>query len=143
MRAKRTSRHGFTLLETVVAIAVCAIVLTALFGVNVSSLQQSRAGGLKVQATQVLDSVGRRVVAGGDTDLLPGSGASVAYDYGDLDALLDLGADATGRFRASVTHDGTLSVGDSTLVRYRIEACYQAAGGERCVAATTLARSGS
>jgi prepilin-type N-terminal cleavage/methylation domain-containing protein len=136
------SVHGFSLLETVVAIAVCAIILAALATVNVNSLQLTRSGGLQIQATQMLDSLGRRVVGGADDALLPGTGGTVTFGYGELSDLFAFeGAGVpSDRFRASVSRTGSVSVGSSTLAEYEIEVCFQGASGERCVVGSTLAR---
>ena len=135
------TRAGLTVLETIVAIAVCGVVLAALASVNVSSLQQTRFGNHKVQATQVLDTVGRRVIGGQDSGLLPGLNDTVVIDYGELGDLLDLGDAATNdRFRVSVENQGNYIVGSSSLGRYRVEVCFRAGEGERCVQSTTLSR---
>lgn len=137
-------RSGFSLLETIVAIAVCGIVLAALASVNVTSLRQSRFGSERAQATQVLDTVGRRVVGGQDTRVLPGASDAIEFDYGDLDTLLLLNEDgATDRFRVTVTHEANMTVGTSAVGRYRIEVCYRAGDGEQCVWGTTLSRRAS
>ena len=135
---------GFSLLEVVIAVAISAILLAALATANVATLQQTRSGNLQIQATQMLDSIGRRVVAGNDDALLPGAGATVAFDYGELTGLFAF--DGAGvpaeRYRANVTraNPGTVSVGASTLAVYAIEVCFEAADGERCVTGTTVSR---
>jgi prepilin-type N-terminal cleavage/methylation domain-containing protein len=139
-----TSRSGFSLIETIIAIAICGIVLAALASVNVTSLRQARFGNDRLQATQVLDTVGRRVVGGGDTSLLPGISSTVSYDYGDLDTLLDLNeATTTDRYRVTITQAGNLTVGESTVGIYRIQVCFRAGDDEQCVEGSTLSRRAS
>lgn len=138
------SRGGFSLIETIIAIAVCGIILAALANVNVSSLRQARFGNERVQATQVLDTVGRRVVGGEEASLLPGIGATVEFDYGELDALVDLNDPATtDRYRVTITQAGNLTVGTSTVGIYRVEVCFRAGEGEQCVEGSTLSRRAS
>ncbi len=138
------ARAGLTVLETIVAIAVCGIVLAALASVNVSSLQQTRFGNHKVQATQVLDTVGRRVVGGRNADLLPGLNETQVIEYGELGDLLDLGDAVTNdRFRVSIENQGNYTVGNSSVGRYRVEVCFRAGEGERCVQSATLSRRGA
>jgi prepilin-type N-terminal cleavage/methylation domain-containing protein len=136
--------EGFSVLEVVVAIAISAILLAALATANVATLQQTRSGNLQIQATQMLDSIGRRVVAGNDNALLPAAGATIAFDYGELTGLFafDGAGIAPERYRASVSRDapGTVTVGASTLAIYEIEVCFEAADGERCVTGTTVSR---
>ena len=139
MTARR--EDGFTLLETILAIAVCGIVLAALASVNVTSLQQTRDGGLRAQATQVLDSLGRRVVGGQDNALLPGSGDEVTFAYGEVGSVVAIdGGVPADRYRATIARTGTQTTGTTTLARYRIEVCFEGAGGESCVTGSTLAR---
>ena len=139
-----TGREGFTLIETIVAIAVCAIVLTALTTVATSSLRIGRDGNFKIQATQVLDTVGRRVAGGVDLALLPAPDAPIAIDYGELDELVSLGDTAwSDAFRVTITRDGSATIGSSSVARYRIEVCHRSGDDERCVRGTTLGRDGS
>ena len=138
------ARGGFTLLETVVAVAVLAIVLTALTTVATSSLRTGRDGNFKIQATQVLDTVGRRVAGGVDLGLLPAAGAPLTVGYGDVADVVDFG-DTTwsDAFRFTITRDGSVTVGASSVARYRIEVCHRSGDDERCVRGTTLGREGS
>lgn len=137
-------RSGFSLLETIIAIAVCGIVLAALASVNVSSLRQTRFGNERVQATQVLDTVGRRVVGGQDTNVIPGASETIEFDYGELEDLLALNTDATtARYRVVIEHEANMTVGSSSVGRYRIEVCYRAGEGEQCVQGVTLSRRGT
>lgn len=136
-------QDGFTLLETIVAIAVLGIVLAALAGVTVSSLGQTRNGSLRAQATQVLDTVGRRVIGGADASLLPASGSTVVFDYGEASSIVDLGGNDSDLYRVTITHAGSVTVGDTTtLQRYRVAVCFRGTGDEQCLNGTTLARSG-
>lgn len=138
------SNSGFSLVEVVVAIAIAGILLAALATANVSTLQQTRSGNQQIQATQMLDSIGRRVVAGNDNSLLPAAGASIAFDYGDLTDLFafDGAGVSPDEYRATITrgNPGTVSVGASTIAVYEIDVCFRAGGGERCVTGTTMSR---
>lgn len=140
----RTTREGFTLLETIVAIAISAIVLTALTTVATSSLRIGRDGNFKIQATQLLDTVGRRVAGGQDLALLPTPGAPIAIDYGEVGDLVSFGDTSwSDLFRVTITRDGSVTVGASSVARYRIEVCHRSGDDERCVRGTTLGREGS
>lgn len=134
------SASGFTLLETILAIAICGVVLAALGSVSTSSLRHGRDGNLKIQATQILDTLGRRIAGGGDSSLLPSAGETLEIDYGELSTLVDIGEPMVDLYRVEVTSDGNLSVGDSSTIRYRIEVCYSSGDVERCVRGTTLGR---
>ena len=138
-----TTRDGFTLIETVVAVAVCAIVITALTTVATSSLRTGRDGNFKIQATQVLDTVGRRVASGAEVALLPAQDEPIAVGYGELGELVGLGDTSwSGAFRLGIVRDGSVTVGASSVARYRIEVCHRSGDGERCVQGTTLGREG-
>lgn len=138
------SESGFTLLETIVAIALCAIVIAALTSVATNSLRVGRDGNFKVQATQVLDTLGRRVAGGIDRGILPAAGETIVLDTAELSAIVDFGDTGSweATFRAAIAHRATVTIGDSTTVRYRIEVCHGSDGGERCVRGTTLGRVG-
>lgn len=130
---------GLTLLETVVAIAICAIILGALATVATSSLRESRQGNYKAQATQVMDTLGRRIAGGHDTSLLLASGEDTVLDGAAVDELMSLAAFAEGAFEATIENLGALTVQTTTLYRYRVEVCYEG-GSERCVSGITLGR---
>src|SRR6056297_2959426 len=139
-----TGRQGFTLIETIVAVAVLAIVLTALTTVATSSLRTGRDGNFKIQATQVLDTVGLRVAGGVDLALLPAQDTPITVGYGDVDDVVDFGDTSwSDAFHFTITRDGSVTVGASSVARYRIEVCHRSGDDERCVRGTTLSREGS
>lgn len=135
------TQSGLTLLETIVAIAICAIVLGVLATVATSSLRESRQGNFKVQATQVMDTLGRRVAGGEDSTVLLASGAQLALSGDEVDDLMGIAAFREGAFEATIQNLGTFVVGSTTLFRYRVEVCYNASTAEdRCVEGFTLSR---
>lgn len=133
---------GLTLLETVIAIAICGIVLAALSTVATGSLRETRSGNHKTQATQVLDTVGRRIAGGNDLSLLPSVSEPLSLDGAAVDAMMGLNQFREGAFRVVVSNEGQFRVGNTVLYRYRIEACYDTGGNEQCVVGRTLGRQG-
>lgn len=139
-----TSRRsaGLTLVEVVLALAVLAILGATFTTAMVNNLKHTRVSGQRSQGAQVLNYLGRRV-AGGDEALLPQTGETLAWDYGELaNAFPDLGG-AQGfadpeRYRASVTAIGTVSAAGASVVQFDISVCFQHQDGEACVNGTTL-----
>lgn len=132
------SETGLTLLETVVAIGICAIVLGMLATVTTSSLRESRQGNLKTQATQVLDTIGRRIVGGQDTSVLLPAGQNLTIEGDEIDDMMALNAFRDGAFTATIANTGTFTVGTTRLQRYSVTVCYSEVNQERCVRGVTL-----
>lgn|SRR5690606_18932032 len=133
---------GLTLLETILALAVLAVLGATFTTYMLGNLRHTTVAGQRTQAAQVLNYLGRRV-AGGDKAVLPAEGASLQWDYGELGAAFpDLqGADGIAepqRYRAQISASGTVSVADASVVQYDIDVCFQGVEAESCVRATTL-----
>lgn len=134
------SVQGLTVLETVVAIAVCAIVLGGLAVVSSSALREGRAGTYKTQSTQILSAVGRQIAGGEDYSLLLPTGEDMALTGSDLASRFDTGQYGSDEFEVVIANSGSVSIGTSILDRYEITVCATAAGTtERCVTGITLA----
>ena len=131
--------QGLTLLETVVTIAICGIVLGMLAAVASSSLRESRAGNFKVQASQVLDTIGRRIAGGDDLAVLTDVGTPIELDADAITELTAIPYAEVSDMSVTIQNVGDYVVGTATLFRYQVEVCY---GGEqrRCVTGVTLAR---
>lgn len=135
------SASGLTLLETIVAIAICGVILGALATVSTSTLRETRQGTYKTQATQVLDTIGRRIAGGLDQSLLPSEGSSLTLEGAEVDELMNLNSFRDGAFLVEIENAGPYVVGSTRLQRYRVEVCYDGADG-RCVSGLTLGREG-
>ena len=136
------SQEGLTLLETVVAIAICSLILVALVTTAVSSLRESRSGNSKIQATQVLDTIGRRIAGGDDDSLLPSVDTPVTLTADQLGSLTEISLTEVTDMTVQISNEGDFEIGDTTLYRYEIEVCYGASGARRCVTGLTLGRQG-
>src|SRR5690554_1280458 len=112
------TQEGLTLLETVVAIAICSLVLVALATTAVSSLRESRSGNSKIQATQVLDTIGRRIAGGDDDALLPSEDTPVTLTAAQLGSLTDIALTDVMDMTVQITNEGDFEIGDTTLFRY-------------------------
>lgn len=137
------SDKGLTLLETVVAIAICAIILGVLASVATSSLRESRSGNFKIQATQVLDTLGRRIAGGFDQSLLARPDEPIELTTSDLIDIIDLAQAEVAGMTATIENFGPYTVGATSLHRYRIAVCYGADSARRCVTGVTLGRQGT
>lgn len=134
------STGGLTLLETVVAIAICGVILATLATVATSSLRENRSGNSKIQATQVLDTIGRRISGGDDATLLAAVGTPIELNATEVIALTSIALADVMDLQAVITNRGNFSIGATTLARYEIEVCYGAADTRRCVSGSTLGR---
>ncbi len=136
------SSSGLSLLEVVVAVAICGIVHAALSTVTVSSLRESNRGNHRNQATQVLDTVGRRIAGGLDPGILASSGSTVTLAGAEVDEFMNLRAFREAAFEVSIQNAGLFTLGTTRLSEYRIEVCYQGDSIRNCVTGTTLGRAG-
>ncbi len=137
------SGRGLTLIETLVALLVLAIALSALSFLLISSVSQNRDSGIRTQAVQLLNYFGRRVV-GAENALLPPDGASKSWSYGTLSqSFPDLAKDPkinTDIFKVRIENLGTPSwkPQGADLAQYRIRVCWKRKGTEACVLAETI-----
>ncbi len=134
------SSLGLTLLETIVALAVVSIVLGSLATVSTSSLRESRAGNNKTQATQILDTVGRRIAGGEEAGLLPAEGKELELSSTALESLTNMDLADAAEYEVTIENVGDLTVSMSQLAQYRVTVCYAGSEGERCVVGATLGR---
>jgi len=130
---------GLTLAEVIVALAVLGIVIAVLTTSMAISMQQNMVSGGRTQAVQVLNYLGR-LVAGGDAGVATGS--TVTWEYGELTTAFpeltrEGGFADPERYRAAITNLGSLGIGAAVMVHYRVQVCWQAPGGEQCVAGDT------
>jgi len=128
---------GFSLIEVLVALAVLAIVLSAVAITMTSSMRQNLAAGNRSQAAQVVNYLGRRI-AGGEVSQLGGT----EWDYGELATSFgDLRREGnladTDLYRAEVAEFPRIGIGESSIPHYRVTVCWRNADGESCVAGDT------
>lgn len=137
------NKRGLTIIEVVLAVAIIAVIMGILTTTVVSNLRQTSTTGASSQAAQVLNYLGRRV-AGGDTDVLPGTNASTrVWDYGELRNFSDLMSSTEGItdpvfYSAQVTNNGAVNLARSQLTQYTIEVCHERGGGVHCIEGTTF-----
>lgn len=138
------TRHGLTLAEVVIAMAVVAVAFTILSTALVFNLQVTGTSGARTQTTQYLNYLGR-LVAGGNVDVLPPAGGTLTWDYGAMAtaiAFADLpggsGWEAADRYRASVEHVGVVTFAGAEGVQYRVTVCSMTPNGESCTVGVTI-----
>jgi len=134
------SQEGFSLLEAIVAIAICGIILAALASASTSSLQRGREGNHQIQATQILDSIGRRIAGGTDLRLLPERNTQVELGYGEISDFISLQGNRANDYRVTIDAKDLITVGTTSSVRYEIQVCFETGQSERCVRGVTLGR---
>ncbi len=134
-RARNTS--GFTLIEVILAIAVLAIVLSAVAITMVSSINHNVTSGSRSQAAQIMNYLGRRL-AGGEVSNLGGT----EWDYGELTtAFGDMTREANladaNLYSARIQQMPRVGLGTTTIPHYRVSVCWQGGEGESCVQGDT------
>jgi len=133
---------GLTVVEAIVAIAICTILIASLSAVAVTSLRESRMGNSKIQATQVLDTIGRRIAGGEDIGLLVAADEPLEMSAEELTSLTGIAMADVADMTVRIENEGEFVIGESRLVRYGIEVCYLGAPAQRCVRGTTLGNRG-
>ena len=136
------SDAGLSLLETVVAIAICGIILAALSTVTVSSLQESNQGNYRTQATQILDTVGRRIAGGIGLSTQLKSGESMTISGAEVDQMMSVAAFREEAFEVTIENAAVFSVGTTRLSEYHVTVCFRGGSTESCVSGVTLGRQG-
>jgi len=136
-------RKGLTLIEVLLALSLLSLVLLALNASLVSNLGATAEAGLRTQAVQILNYLGRRVVGG---ELLPAPGTPLVYGYGSLkQSFPELTRESyqanPDLYRASIRNLGLPSWAQSLnlpIHEYEIQVCFRKAGGESCTRAHTF-----
>jgi len=140
---KRTVTEGLTIVEVLVAMAILGIVIAAVTSIYLSSIRNNADAGMRTQTAQILNTVGRRVAAA-ESGFTPADDPLIV-DYGEmLSTFPELSheegfADAE-RYRFTVVNLGEVSLAGAVAIRYEIEVCTRAAGGqgtERCLTGQT------
>jgi len=144
---RQRARNGMTLMEVIVALGLLVVVMAALATVLTDSMRFNASSGKRSQAVQILNYLGRQVV-GGNTALLPTQGNQMRWRRGELgNAFPELRRAGRGHanpdnYSAEIDNRGvpaSLSGTGVTLNEYVIKVCWESAGKDVCVDATTLA----
>lgn len=136
-----------TLVEVLVALAVLGLVASAFSTSLVSSARYNANAGRRGEAVQLLNYLGRRLVAG-DTKVLPPDSNPRSWAYGALNDsgnFPDLSREGSFAdpevYRATVRSVGTVSFAGASAAQYRLEVCWRASGAENCARADTIGQS--
>lgn len=136
-------RHGFTLTEVLVAVAILLSAMLILASATTTALRSANVTDVRTHLASVMGFLGREVV-GGDPRALPAVDAEVTWTYAALaDAFPELANEANGlldpaAYRASVLSDGMVDVVGAVAVRYEITVCTTTGTEERCLDAVTF-----
>ncbi|MCX7783144.1 MAG: prepilin-type N-terminal cleavage/methylation domain-containing protein [Meiothermus sp.] len=135
--------NGLSLIETLIAMVVLAITLTAFTSLIVGNMQQNTNSGARTGGTQLLNYLGRRVIAG-DSAVIPSSAtAPREWIYGEVQSafpdLIGQQFSNPALYRATVENLGQQSpITGISLTAYRVEVCWQNQGNESCVRTLTF-----
>jgi prepilin-type N-terminal cleavage/methylation domain-containing protein len=113
---------GLTLAEVLVALAALGIVIAVLTTAMVTSMQQNLVAGGRTQAVQILNHLGR-LASGGDARVI--TDTQTIWGYGQLPAAFTGLASGDGfmapeRYRAVVSHRGTLGIGTALINKEQV-----------------------
>jgi len=136
---------GLTLIEVVVALAILAVALGTLTSLLIGSMRQNLSSGKRTQATQVLNHLGRLLVAG-DARLLAPPSKPLTWNYGELAASFPEMAGAGNLSQPELYRVRVENLGTPTEVAglgvnlnaYRIEVCWKGGAQDACVAGETI-----
>lgn len=129
--------QGFSLIEVIIALAVLAIVMSAVAITITSSMRHNLTAGSRSQAAQVMNYLGRRI-AGGEVSQLGGD----AWGYGELaGSFTDLKREGnladTDLYRAQVAQFPPIGLAETSIPHYRVTVCWHDSDGESCVSGDT------
>jgi prepilin-type N-terminal cleavage/methylation domain-containing protein len=135
--------RGLSLIETLIAMVVLAITLTAFTSLIVGNMQQNTNSGARTGGTQLLNYLGRRVIAG-DSTIIPTSPSTPRqWAYGQIQSAFP---ELTGQqfsnpalYQASVQNLGRQNpIAGISLTAYRVEVCWRNQENDSCVRALTF-----
>jgi prepilin-type N-terminal cleavage/methylation domain-containing protein len=137
--------NGLTVVEVIVAISIIGILLAILTPSIIQSMRQTSTTGNRTQAAQIVNYLGRRLI-NLDTTILPATGQTNQWDYGQLGAAItDLDNDSAegvsqpNNFEATISDLGIFTWQGVNTRKYQISVCFRNAGNENCITTTTLA----
>lgn len=135
-------QDGLTIIEVIIAVAIIAIVMGTLTTTVVSNLKRTSTTNGSTQAAQVLNYLGRRV-AGAQAAVLPASGSTLSWNYGELetafpDIASEKGVSDPKFYSAKITNSSTVSLAGATVVQYDLSVCHRLGGGEHCLSGITF-----
>lgn len=144
-------RQGMTVAEVLVALSIIGVVVAAFTGIFLGSMTHTRSSGSRTEAVQLVNYLGRRLLAG-EAEMLPAlhtgngapSGDSVRkWDYGSLTtAFPDLPSEENlanpDLYSVQITNLGNQTVFEMQLPAYKLEACWRISGEDSCVVAETI-----
>lgn len=135
--------NGLSLIETLIAMVVLAITLTAFTSLIVGNMQQNTNSGARTGGTQLLNYLGRQVIAGNSAVIPSSPSTPREWIYGQIQSVFP---DLVGQqfsnpalYQASVHNLGRQSpLAGISLTAYRVEVCWRNQGSESCVRALTF-----
>ena len=138
------SDKGLTLIEVLVAVAILGVISTLFASSMVSSLSHTRSTASQIDATSILNYVGR-VAAGGASRTLPFSpdDKTKTWDYGKLTSDFpeiksgDTKIRSADLYKVTVSAPEIIAIGSAQVVRYALVVCWRQANADKCISGDT------
>jgi type II secretory pathway pseudopilin PulG len=134
---------GFTIIEVLISLAVLIIAISILSSTVIGSTRHDRNSGMKTQAVELLNYIGRYALEG-STVVVPAAPATTkTINYGALASTLpgiqsQSGFGDLANYKAVVESKGTVSLAGAVANRYDIKVCWKDKAGEACIGSTTM-----
>jgi type II secretory pathway pseudopilin PulG len=136
-------KKGFTIIEVLISLAVLIIAISILSSTIIGSTRHDRNSGMKTQAVELLNYVGRYALEG-SVVVVPVTPATLkTIDYGSLASTFpgiqsQSGFGDLSNYKASVESKNTVSLAGAVANRYDIKVCWRDKAGEACIGSTTM-----
>lgn len=138
-----TIKKGFTIIEVLISLAVLVIAISILSSTIIGSTRHDRNSGLRTQAVELLNYLGRYALEGSSL-IVPTSPATTrTINYGALASALpgitsQSGFGDLNNYKAVVESVGTVSLAGAVANRYDLKVCWKDKDGEACIGGSTL-----
>jgi prepilin-type N-terminal cleavage/methylation domain-containing protein len=148
-------RTGLTVIEVIVAITIIGVLLAVLTPAIIQSMRQTSRTGQSTQVSQIINYLGRRLVAD-DSAVKPiNTTTPLTWNYGELSTAFntfncngntcsDLQNDSTkgigdiDNFKVTITNQGLITWLGATANKYQIKVCFKNGSGEVCRESITI-----
>ena len=135
-----TLKKGFTIIEVLISLAILIIAISILSSTVIGSTRHDRNSGLKTQAVELLNYIGRYALEGSSLVVPASPGSTKTIAYGGLASALPglTGSADLSAYKATIESVGTVSLAGAVANRYDLEICWKDKNSEACIGSTTL-----
>lgn len=136
-------KKGFTIVEVLISLAVLIIAISILSSTIIGSTRHDRNSGMKTQAVELLNYIGRYALEGSTVVVPVAPDTTRTINYGSLASTLQGITSQTGfgdlnNYKAVIESKGTVTLAGADANRYDLKVCWKDKSSEACVSGTTL-----